>query len=254
MLGVVLLTQGAGLVGLLVVMVAAWVPPPSLGRLLPAVAAGLAGDLGLAAFYRGLAVGSMSVVAPIAASSVTIPVAVGIVGGDRPGTIQLVGIAAAAVGVVLASREAAEGGGGRRAPARGAELALIAALAFGGYFVGLRISARSDVLWALAAARLPGVILLSVLALRLAPVRELLPRRHRLVALLLLAGVMDVSANGLYALATRHGLLSIVSVGASLYPLATVLLARLLLGERVQRLQEVGVVAALAGVVLIAAG
>lgn len=281
MLGVILLVQGAGVVALAVVLTALAPGWPGLGALLPAVAAGLGGDIGLVAFYRGLATGTMSLVAPVAATGVVVPVLVGIATGDHPAPLQLVGIAAAGAGVVLASREegpVAEAGAtaaagspdaapaGRRReldPARRAILlALLAALCFGGYFVGLRFSARHGVLWALMAARLPGVIVLVALAVAVARRRRrrragpigLWPPEPRSVALLAAAGVMDVSANGLYALATRHGLLSVVSVASSLYPLATVVLARLVLRERVRPIQEVGVVAALTGVVLIAAG
>jgi drug/metabolite transporter (DMT)-like permease len=93
-------------------------------------------------------------------------------------------------------------------------------------------------------------LLIAAAALR----RPALVREPRALFALAVVGLLDLSANGLYALATRHGLLSVVAVAASLYPLATVVLARVLLGERVRRVQEVGIVAALAGVVLIAAG
>jgi drug/metabolite transporter (DMT)-like permease len=131
-------------------------------------------------------------------------------------------------------------------------LALIAALGFGGFFVGLRSSARADVPWALTAARGAGVavLLLAAAIRRPAPIRG---DRLTLAALAVM-GVLDLGANALYALATRHGLLSVVSVASSLYPVATVILARLVLGERVRRIQEVGIVSALAGVALIAAG
>jgi drug/metabolite transporter (DMT)-like permease len=269
---VILLVQGAGVVGLAVVLAAVAPRWPGLGGLLPAVGAGLAGDLGLAAFYRGLATGSMSIVAPVAATGVVVPVLVGILTGDHPAALQLAGIVAAGAGVVLASREQDEQpprAPGARGPAarpggRVILLALLAALCFGGYFVGLRYSARHDVLWTLMAARLPGALVLLGMALVVArragepPARGgeggLWPKGRRQTGLLLGAGVLDVSANGLYALATRHGLLSIVSVASSLYPLATVALARLVLRERVRRLQELGVLAALTGVVLIAAG
>ncbi len=130
-------------------------------------------------------------------------------------------------------------------------LALVAALGFGTFFVGLRAGARADVLWALFASRGAGVAALVGAAVALRPGREGgALERPPLIAV----AVLDLGANLLFAIATRHGLLSIVSVAGSLYPLATVVLARVVLGERVRRVQELGIVAAIGGVALIAAG
>jgi drug/metabolite transporter (DMT)-like permease len=127
----------------------------------------------------------------------------------------------------------------------------LAAGGFGCYFVGVQSSARADPMWALLASRVAAVaLLLAVVAVRGGIA---VGRPGRLWPLAVM-GVLDVSATGLYAVATRHGLLSVVSVAASLYPLATVLLARVVLGERVRRVQELGIAAALAGVALMAAG
>ena len=194
----------------------------------------------------------MSIVAPIAATGVAVPVIVGIAGGDRPAAVQLVGIVAATIGVVLASRESpseqARAGATTRAIVL---LALVAALGFGTFFVGLRAGARADVLWALFASRGAGVAALVGAAVALRPGGRV--ERSNVPPLVAVA-VLDLGANVLFAIATRHGLLSIVSVASSLYPLATVVLARVVLGERVRRVQEVGIVAAIAGVALIAAG
>jgi drug/metabolite transporter (DMT)-like permease len=163
------------------------------------------------------------------------------------------GIAAAIAGVILVSREEDPAlAASRRAPSRTSILlALVAALGFGSFFVGLRSSAKVDVVWALVAARAAGVALLAAAAaIKGAP---LIRDRQAQIALAAV-GLLDLSANALYALAIRHGLLSVVAVAASLYPLGTVVLARVVLGERVRRVQEVGIVAALTGVVLIAAG
>jgi drug/metabolite transporter (DMT)-like permease len=205
-----------------------------------------------------LSIGTMSIVAPISATGAVVPVIVGIAQGERPAALQLAGIAAAIVGVVLASREddAALRHEGRAPSRMSILLALVAAAGFGTFFVGLRSSARADVIWALLAARLAGVVLLAaalVAALAKTQSRPELPAPRALAALAVV-GLLDLSANGLYAVATRHGLLSVVAVASSLYPLGTVILARLLLGERVRRVQEVGILAALTGVVLIAAG
>jgi drug/metabolite transporter (DMT)-like permease len=261
LLRVLLISQGIGLACVGVILAIRGTGAPAFAHVWPALAAGLAGTAALAAFYRALAVGSMSIVAPISATGVVVPVAVGIAGGDRPAAIQLAGIVAASVGVVLASRE----GGGERAGEGDGEsaqatramtpatigLSLIAALGFGSFFVGMRSAARADVLWALFFARGAGVTMLVIALLIVRPPR--LPDRRRLVPLAVV-GVLDLGANALYAVATHHGLLSEVAVASSLYPLATVILARVVLGERVRRVQELGIAAAVAGVAMMAAG
>jgi drug/metabolite transporter (DMT)-like permease len=252
LLAVMLTSQAVSLVVLGVILAIARPSPPAIGRLVPAMIAGVAGIVALTAFYRALSIGTMSIVAPIAATGVVVPVVVGIAQGERPATLQLAGIAAAVVGVVLASREQDTAPPGVRSPARTSVLlALVAAAGFGTFFVTLRSSARASLLWALVTARgVDVLVLLAVVALtRPARVRG----RGALVAVSAV-GLLDLAANGFYAVATKHGLLSVVSVASSLYPLATVVLARVILGERVRRVQELGVVAALAGVVLIAAG
>jgi drug/metabolite transporter (DMT)-like permease len=253
LLSVMLLSQAAGLAGLLVIVGVRGAGPPDLVKLLPAVGAGIGGIIALSAFYRALSIGTMSIVAPISASGVTVPVVVGIAGGERPAALQLAGIAATVVGVVLVSREEDPALGGRELvpDRRSILLALVAAVGFGSFFVGLRASAKVDVVWAVLAARAAGVATLAAVALLKRPPRI---RDRAALAALAAVGALDLSANGLYALATRHGLLSVVAVASSLYPLATVVLARVLLGERVRRVQELGIAAALTGVVLIAAG
>jgi drug/metabolite transporter (DMT)-like permease len=163
-----------------------------------------------------------------------------------------VGIATAIAGVVLASREAAPEGSVQAAVARRSVLlALAAALGFGTFLVGMDASADDGVLWALLAARIASFSLLAVALLAARPRVEADPR---LLALLVGIGLLDLGANGCFAVATNEGLLSVTSVLSSLYPLVTVILARLVLGERVRRVQELGIAAALVGVVLIAAG
>lgn len=253
LLRVMVLSQGMALILLFVVVALRGSAPPAFSRLWPAAVGGLAGITGLTAFYRALSIGKMSIVAPIAATGVSIPVIVGIASGDHPASIQLLGIVAACIGVVLVSRETEHEpkSPGARATRISIGLALVAAIGFGSLAVGLREAARADVLWALAAARGFGVAaVLSVFLVRRPP-----PEREPVAyGVLLLMGVLDLAGNGLYALATRHGLLSIVAVAASQYPLVTVLLARAVLHERVRRIQEVGILAAVAGVALIAAG
>ncbi len=221
-------------------------------QLLPAVGGGVAGVIALTAFYRALAIGTMSIVAPISASAVAVPVIVGIAGGDHPAGLQVAGILAAVLGVVLASREddqalARTSRLAHEHPARSAGRARVRHVLR--RVAGERAPRRR--VGAVRPARAPAVAMLTGAAIALRPpgLREI-GRAPSLIVM----GVLDLSANGLYAIATRHGLLSVVAVASSLYPLATVLLARIVLGERVRRIQEVGIVAALAGVALIAAG
>ncbi|MGZ4321885.1 MAG: EamA family transporter [Solirubrobacteraceae bacterium] len=251
LLFVMISSQAVGLAVVIGVVAIRGTSAPALVRLLPAVGGGLAGIAALTSFYRALAIGTMSVVAPIAATGVSVPVVVGIARGDRPAASQLIGIVIAVIGVVLASREHGPGVEDRGASSAGIALALLAAAGFGCYFVGVQSSARVDPMWALLASRVAGVALLLVVAAVKGGIA--VGRSGRLWPLAVM-GVLDVSATGLYAVATRHGLLSVVSVAASLYPLATVVLARVVLGERVRRVQEFGIAAALAGVVLMAAG
>jgi drug/metabolite transporter (DMT)-like permease len=214
-----------------------------------AAIAGSAGVVAVAAFYRGMAIGRISIVAPVSATGVIIPVVAGLARGERPGSLALLGMGLAFAGVVLASAETEPGGS--RSLAAGVPLALAAALGFGVFF--LFVAKASEGQHALAATfmlRLTTVplVLLVMLALR-QPFR--VPRGN--LRWLVLIGVLDSGANALFALATTHGLLSLVSVLSSLYPLTTVLLAQALLREHVSRHQRVGIVFALAGVALISA-
>jgi drug/metabolite transporter (DMT)-like permease len=251
LLFVMIFSQAVGLAAVIAVVAIRGTGAPDLVRLLPAVGGGIAGIAALTGFYRALAIGTMSVVAPIAATGVSVPVVVGIARGDHPAASQLIGIVIAVIGVVLASREHGPGIEDRGASGAGIALALLAAAGFGCYFVGVQSSARADPMWSLLASRVAGVALLLVVAGVQGGIAVSRPGRLWPLAVM---GVLDVSATGFYAVATRHGLLSVVSVAASLYPLATVVLARVVLGERVRRVQEVGIAAALTGVVLMAAG
>ena len=232
-------------------VLAAGDPFPDPGPALLAFGAGLGGCLALAAFYRGLAIGTMSIVAPVSATGAAVPVLVGIAEGERPGEIQVAGIALALVGIVMAAREP-----GGAAPSRAVRasigLALLAALGFGSFFVLIDAATeRGGAPWSLFIVRIAEALLLGAVALALKPG---MPRSLRDASPLLLIGALDYAATALFALATREGLLSIVSVVGSLYPAVTVVLARIVLAERVARSQEIGVVVTLAAVVAISAG
>lgn len=248
LLAVLVVSNLTGVVAVAAAVVAAGAAVPAVADLLPAVAAGTAGVLALGAFYRALAIGTMSIVAPISATGVAVPVAVGLAGGEAPGALQVAGMAAAVVGVGLASREAGGEGGHRGS---GVGLALLAALGFGAFFVGMDAAAEAGVLWAVLTSKSSALVLLGALILALGR-RPGVPARA--LPGLAAVGLFDVAANGLFALASRQGLLSLTAVLSSLYPVVTVLLARAVLAERVRRVQEAGIALALGGVVLIAAG
>ena len=212
-----------------------------------AIPAAISGTLGLYAYYRGMAVGAMSIVAPIAGISAGIPVIFGIVTGDRPSPWQWLGIAAALGGVFLASREP----GRRGRIAAGVGLALLAAIGFGGYFPPMHAAGEADFWWASLIFRMTSTsVILAAVAIR----RPSLAVSPIQVPLLALIGIGDMLGNLLFAAASTSGLVSITSVLASLYPIITVVLARLVLKERVARSQEAGIALTLAGVVLISAG
>ena len=239
--------QIGGLVGIALIVAVRWKGPADAAALL-AVPAAVSGTLGLFAYYRGIAVGAISIVAPIAGISAIVPVVVGIASGDRPSALQLLGMACALAGVFFAALEP-ERTGSRLAA--GVGLALLAAIGFGGYFPFMHAAGDADFWWASLFFRITStsVILLAVLARR--PPLAVAPR---LVLLLAVIGLGDMFGNLLFAAASSQGLVSITSVLASLYPIVTVLLARLILAERVARSQEAGILLTLAGVALISAG
>ena len=245
---VLAISQVAGLVAVLVWLAFARDPYPGWYATAAAAAAGIGGAVGLAALYRGLAVGAMGVVAPVSATAAAIPFAVGVARGERPGALQLAGVVLALAGVALASREPAREGGGRAA---GVGLALVAAVGFGTYFVFLDTAAEESVSWAVASARSASALL--AVAVALAVGVSLRPAPRHLPALAAV-GLCDVSANVLFALASTRGFLSIVSVLTSLYPVVTVGLAAMLLHERIAGSQRAGVVSTFVGAALITAG
>jgi drug/metabolite transporter (DMT)-like permease len=222
---------------------------PAAAGVLLAIPAAFSGTLGLYAFYRGMAVGAMSVVAPVAGVSAVVPVIVGFASGDRPSALQNLGMALALVGVLLASREHREGGG--RGFAAGIGLALLAAIGFGGYFPFMHAAGDADFWWASLVFRTTTLLVLTF-AVLITRTRVRIPRGDlRVVGLV---GIGDTLGNAFFAAASNYGLVSVTSVLASLYPLVTVVLAHTLLHERVDRSQRLGIAGTLAGVALISAG
>ena len=243
---VLVVAQPIGLTCVGVWVLARGTGPPDAAVLWACLAA-LFGTTGLIAFYRGMAAGALSVIAPIAGAGAAIPVVWGLVSGDSPSLYQELGFLAALAGVVLASWEHAPGAA---RVAGGVGWAAVAMLAFGGYYIPMHAASHDDFLWPafLFRATSTAVVVLAWLTLR--PGRA---RRSDLPALAAI-GVLDTGGNVFFAAASGHGLVSVVSILASLYPVATVLLARAVLGERVQRSQELGVALALVGIVLVSAG
>ena len=248
---ILLVSQFAGLTAVAVVVLIGGEPVPAFNDVAPALAAGVAQLVGIAALYRALALGTMSVISPISASgAAALPVIVGIAGGEHPAVFQLAGMAIAFAGVILATRSPAPSSG------RGSREALllsgVAALGFGGFFVGMDAAVDSaDPFWALLVARAAAA---AVLVVALAAMRPGLTTVPAVLPALILIGLLDVGANACFTLGTDTGLLSVVAVLASLYPVTTVVLARGVLGERLVAIQGAGVCLALAGVALIAAG
>jgi drug/metabolite transporter (DMT)-like permease len=246
-LRVMLWAQIGGVVAIGVV-VAARGHGPHHWAVLWAVPAAVSGTLGLYAYYRGMATGTMAVVAPIAGASAIVPVIFGIATGDRPHTVQFVGIACAIVGVALASQEHQAG---EKRFAAGAGLALLAAVGFGFYFPPMHAAGAADPWWASFVFRVTaGLLVMGVVAVRRPNIRL---TGWPLVVVLVVVGCGDTLGNLLFASSAGRGLVSLTSVLASLYPIVTVVLAALVLKERVARLQLVGVILTLAGVGLISA-
>jgi len=244
------LVEGGGLVVALVLTLAGGEQFFSSAAAVQAAGAGISGVVGLACFYRALAIGTMSIVAPISATGVALPVLVGLITGDRPSVAQGFGLVAIVAGVVLASREQqAEGrvaGDGRAAVG----LALLAAVGFGGFFALADAPSDGSVLWMVVVAR--GAALPVVLA-AIAVTRPPLPG-GRLALGIAAIGTIDLFATALIGVANTQGQLSVVSVLGGMYPVVTVLLAALVLHERLRASQLVGVGLALGGVALVAAG
>jgi drug/metabolite transporter (DMT)-like permease len=210
------------------------------------VAAGASGITGLLCFYTALSTGTMGVVAPIAALGVVVPVLLGVAGGEAPSPWTWVGILVAVVGVTLASGPELSGD----VSMRPVVLAGVAAVAFGSALYCIDRGARTSTLMTMWGMRLTSVVVFVTLAL---VVRSVGGVQTRELPGLLLIGCGDLLANVLFAVASSRGQVSVASVLASLYPVVTILLARLVLGERLRRIQQVGAVLSLVGAAVIAA-
>lgn len=248
--GAVLLAgQVVGVVGGVVLFALDGRGMPSAGDTAFGVAAGVLNGAALASFYRAAAIGPISVVAPIGATGGVVPVLVAIALGERPSLLQLVGIPLAVVGVALAAARTAQVS--RPVGAGSIGISLVAAVTFGSF---LTLFARA------AEGGTAAAVLTSRTALLLSTALVLLALRHsvrvpvRALPVVALPGLLLFLGTAAYGIATESGLVSVVSVLATLNPVVTVALAVVLLGERLNARQQAGVATALLGVVLLAAG
>ncbi|HQZ39410.1 MAG TPA: DMT family transporter [Vicinamibacterales bacterium] len=253
MVSAVLVTQGTGLAMLLLFtpfMLEARLSRADLGF---GLLAGVMGSAGVALLYLALAIGPMSVVAPVTAvCSVIIPLAVGLFLGERPGIGAAVGVALAICAVTLLSQTASAPSRAQVPPparlGRGLRVALASGVAIGGFLAALGQTTAAAGLWPLAISRAVSVTLFLTLAVATGRPAGI-PRAA--VAPALACGGLDMVANALYLIAVRQGQLGLVATLVSLYPASTVLLAWRVLGERLGPWQQVGVAGAVAAILLI---
>ena len=251
MIAAVLVTQGAGLVFLL--LATPLLPDAIVTRqdLVFGALAGVTGSIGVALLYLALAIGPMSVVAPVTAvCAAIVPLAIGLVLGERPHPLAGAGVALALTAVGLLSQT--ESGDSRAASVprlgRGVRVALASGVAVGLFFAVLAQTTAGAVLWPLAISRTVSISLFLMAAITTGRPAGV-PRAALLPALA--CGALDMVANAFYLAAVRQGQLGLVATLASLYPASTVLLARVVLGERLGTWQQVGVAGAVVAIVLI---
>lgn len=243
--GLVVAAHITGFVGVLALAFLKHEAMPSHYSLAWAVAGGLLGSVGLAAFYRSLAIGKMGINAPLAALiTAVVPVIAGMVLQGRTGRLQVAGFVIAIIGIVLVSKPEAV-----HEPPAGVWLAVIAGVGFGGFLVCMKLASATSVLWPLCVARLASAALMCIFCLCTRqsplPATQLLP-------LAALTGILDTGGNALFMLAAQEGRLDIAAVLSSLYPVITVLLARFFLKEQMSRIQTAGMLAVLVAIPLIA--
>ena len=250
-LTILVLSQGAGLVLLLVLLALAGQPAPPGEAVLIAGGAGLAEVVGFAALYRSLAIGPMSVVAPLASLAAVVPVAAGIAGGERPEAVVATGLALAIGCGALVAFEHDPDDRRRRRIAPGAALAAFSALAFGAFFVGTDAASQAGgVAWTVAVNRSTSFAALTLVVLI---GRRGLSYQSTDLRPAAVIGLLDAGANALFALALNRGMTSTVGVIGSLYPITTVVLAAVVLHERPRAAQALGVAGVLVGIGLVTA-
>ncbi len=212
-----------------------------------ALVAGVAGAVALSAFYAALSTGTMSIVAPIAALGASVPILLGVATGDAPSPVAWAGMGVAVLGTVLASGPELRAG----LHVRPVLLACVAAVGFGCVLFSMDRGARVSLVSTLWGMRLTSLLLYAAVALVR---RSLGGVSWTDVPTLVFVGLADLGANALFVSASTQGLVSVAATLGSLYPVVTISLARVVLGERLRAVQNAGVVLALAGVVAIASG
>ena len=244
---VVAISQGVGLFLLLALALLLGEPIPPQEDLMWGALAGLAGGIAILLLYRALAVGQMGIAAPITAVLAAVgPVIFSAFTEGAPSELQLGGFAIAVLGVWLLSRPS-----GPLGKPQGIGLAVLSGLAIGAFLILLDQAGTTALYWPLVAARTASLTMMTALVLLNRKAGEF--PRGRTLPVVLLSGVMDAAGNAFFVLAAQVGRLDVATVISSLYPASTILLAAVVLKERVRRLQVVGIVAALAAIALIAA-
>ena len=245
---VVLISQLAGYAAISAVVAVRGVAWPGAEAMFPAAVAGVLGAACIVVFYLALSYGPVSIVAPILASSASIPVVYGLVRGERPSALQLAGLIATLAGVILVSWT---GGDGHARGRRGIAFGVLAAVLLGVVLVVFSRASARDAYWApfvlrsFSMATIAGVVLVRRISVRV---------DRRALVVIAAIGTLDVLANLSYSVATTLQLLSISAVLSSLFPIVTVTLAHVYLGERVTRVQRSGSVLTMLGVLCVAAG
>lgn len=244
------ISQTFGLIfGLLTILLFADFIRPNLsmnGYFIPGVIAGIAGFIGLVAFYTGLATGRMGVVSPISSLSVLIPLFFALARGERPSSLELIGITIAIAGAFMASGPEIRNG----LPVKPLLLAVVAAIGFGTALTFIAIGSETDSLHTMTSMRVASVSICILLAIRYQSIGGIPGKEF---PLLIFIGVADFLANFILGVATTKGLVSIAMVLGSLFPIVTILLAYKFLHERLAKVQYLGIGFALGGVLLIAA-
>ena len=245
---VTLLGQSAALVALFLVAWGSGVPVPGVSDWAWGGAAGIAGSTGLIAFYRAMGSGYMTVAAPVSAVITgAIPIGIGLLQGERPGVLALVGMPIALVAVVLVSDVL--GPDHRRAPRWVVLLAAVSGAVFGSLFVMLDQTSGTSGAWPVVAMRAASVPYM-VLVVTLSRTNPRVPSQA--LPIVLVSGVLDSLANALFLFATRQGLMSVVAVILALYPASTLLLAVRVDREKIHGSQAVGLAMAATALVLVA--
>jgi drug/metabolite transporter (DMT)-like permease len=252
------LTTPAGLV--LIVPLALLVGGDPSGSALPGIGSALFGSMGILLLYAALTIGPMGIVSPVAAViGAAIPVVVGLLQGDRPGTAAYVGMVLAVVAIVTVGLEPqapTDDSRHQKVSTKALLLAIASGIGIGGFMAVISQAPDDSGLWSVVWARGTSTLIIAVLGgvVALRSRTPYLPSGRSIRVQALSAGVLDVGANAIYVLALQIGLLSVVSVLGSLYPAATVLLARFVLAERLHLMQKVGMATAILAAALLALG